>query len=228
MDQTSQRENRLKLLSTWKSQSRRRSNSRERSITPENGPLLSKKAVNRRLSRGKNTLTIASAAVAGLDRLTANIVTPPMSEKEMPLDVAVPSAPCGSPRKVKCEGKENQMEISLPSTDMEIAVETKVTPPLPTINNNVNLEVDSVKVEQLIVGTTSVVIQENPQPSIEVDHSDLPFTAGDVVWAYITGFPLWPSLISLDPENLFTKTKSMIFVLLLIIYIFIPNLIFVQ
>jgi len=213
MDQTSQRENRLKLLSTWKSQGRRKSNSRERSITPENGPLLSKKAVNnRRLSRGKNTLTIASAeqsaAVAGLDRLTANIVTPPLSEKEMPLDVALPSAPCGSPRKVKCEGKENQTEISLPSTDMEIAVETKVTPPLPTINNNVNLEVDSVKVELLAVGTTRVVIQENPQPSIQVDHSDLPFTAGDVVWAYITGFPLWPSLISLDPENLFTKTKS--------------------
>jgi hypothetical protein len=239
MDQTAfQRENRLKLLSTWKTQNKRRSNSRERSTTPENGPQLSKKintVNNRRLSRGKNALTpIASAeqsAGAGLDSLAAIIVTPPLSEKEMPLQVAVQSALFGSPKKVDCEGKENQMEISLPTAmAMEIATESNVTanPVPPTINNNVIAEEGFEKAEY-VFGTTPVVIQQNPQPVIQQeDQSDLPYTSGDVVWAYINGFPLWPSLVSVDPEeNIFTKTRSMMYILYLLLLISICLKIFI-
>lgn len=39
----------------------------------------------------------------------------------------------------------------------------------------------------------------------------LPFVIGDLVWAYISGYPLWPSLITQDPiEFLYTKTRSKI------------------
>jgi len=35
------------------------------------------------------------------------------------------------------------------------------------------------------------------------------YTTGDLVWAYVSGYPLWPSVISFSPgENLFSKLTS--------------------
>jgi len=48
------------------------------------------------------------------------------------------------------------------------------------------------------------------EPVITVGHDEyLLYSTGDLVWAYISGYPLWPSLISFAPgEHLFTKLTS--------------------
>ena len=203
MDESSQGENKIKSLATWQSQSEfMESNSRGRSSTPENGSDTS-------LSPGKTFPIDHAQSAAELYRLT---VTPPLSEKELPLmDVPMPSDDCFSlTSKVNCEEAENQMEILLTLMVVKIEAET-VTPTTPFANNNVtNPEVGSVKVEP-IVRPTSVVTEESPQPIIHEDHSELSFTAGDAVWGFLSGYPLWPSLVTVDPvDNVFTKTKSMI------------------
>lgn len=59
----------------------------------------------------------------------------------------------------------------------------------------------------------------NPLPLINSD-LNLPFTIGDLVWAYISGYPLWPSLITQDPvDSLYSKTRSK-FLFCFIIYKF--------
>lgn len=41
-----------------------------------------------------------------------------------------------------------------------------------------------------------------------IENLNLPFGIGDLVWAYISGYPLWPSLITPDPlDLLYTKTR---------------------
>jgi len=205
MDETSQGENKIKSLATCQSQSEcMESNSRGRSSThlTENGSDTS-------LSPGKTSPIDHALSAAELYRFT---VTPPLSEKEMPLtDVPMPSDDYfSSPSKVNCEEAENQMEISLTLMVVKIEAET-VTPTSPSVNNNVtNPEDGCVKVEPE-VGPTSVAIQESPQPTIHEDHSELSFTTGDAVWGFLSGYPLWPSLVTVDPvENIFTKTKCMI------------------
>lgn len=48
-------------------------------------------------------------------------------------------------------------------------------------------------------------------PSVVDSLLSLPFAIGDLVWAYISGYPLWPSLITPDPvESIYTKTRSML------------------
>ena len=40
-------------------------------------------------------------------------------------------------------------------------------------------------------------------------NTNLEYAEGDLVWAFISGYPLWPSLITADPEEgVYTKQKS--------------------
>lgn len=62
--------------------------------------------------------------------------------------------------------------------------------------------------------------EENSLPTCLADPS-LPFQIGDLVWAYISGYPLWPSLITPDPlESLYTKTRSIAFLNICIFKLF--------
>jgi hypothetical protein len=100
---------------------------------------------------------------------------------------------------------------------MDLTAETKA----PTIKNNALIPAEASYVkDEPEDGILYFVIQENPQPAIQQeDQSDLPFTAGDVVWAYVNGFPLWPSLVTVDREGkIFTKTRSMTYFILIFVH----------
>ena len=215
------KEARLKLLSEWKNKNRRRSVSTERSTTPTNGAKELKKsnANNKRQSRTRKTKeNLTSTAVivepsVGLVCLNTAPITPPLSEKEVSLEVAIPSLAYSSPKKASSEGKENQMGAAVTLMDIEVSTESvsrAIQVVSPINNNNPESSAERKPIDGKL--PPKVVKQESPPLIDEEFPSDLPYSTGDVVWAYISGFPLWPSLISVDPtENKFTKTKSNVF-----------------
>lgn len=66
--------------------------------------------------------------------------------------------------------------------------------------------------EHLETSETELIKTEKGDQVLIVDDPTLPLRRGDIVWAYISGYPLWPSLITVDPlENQYTKIKCKLY-----------------
>ena len=104
-----------------------------------------------------------------------------------------------SPAKIS-EDKENKLSTNDDLQQSDITAET--------VPNN-NFTVDD-NVDQLEATANLKDIKKEIQPqALEIKDLNLPFVIGDLVWAYISGYPLWPSLITQDPvESIYTKTRS--------------------
>ena len=79
------------------------------------------------------------------------------------------------------------------------------------INSN-GIGLPGIKVIACPTGSAVHELEESSdnEPAITVGHDEyLLYSTGDLVWAYVSGYPLWPSLISFAPgEHLFTKLTS--------------------
>ena len=104
------------------------------------------------------------------------------------------------------EDKENKHQNA---DELQVMNPLNLKVELTTRNNN-TIDTDANQSEaSATVTDLDVVVKEETKPSV-VD-LNLPFTVGDIVWAHINGYPLWPSIITEDPlENLYTKTGSKI------------------
>ena len=137
--------------------------------------------------------------------------------------VEMSSTDHGLQKEASNEDKENQMYLAAKPMDIETAM-----PVVSSINNNIHP--GSVVARKPIDGNVAptLVKQDNPAPiDSEVPYTDLTYSVGDVVWAYIFSSPLWPALISIDPtENVFTKIKSRfiivtsLFCIILLMFVF--------
>lgn len=79
-----------------------------------------------------------------------------------------------------------------------------------TTSNNNTIDSNPYQSTEASSVNNSVVVKEEEIRPLPIVDLGLPFTIGDLVWAYISGYPLWPSLITPDPlDNLYTKTRGM-------------------
>jgi hypothetical protein len=101
------------------------------------------------------------------------------------------------------EDKENKL---LTYDDLQLHVQSDITKVESVPNNNTTVDNN---VNQLEATTDLKDNNKEMSPVLEVQDLNLPFAIGDLVWAYISGYPLWPSLITPDPkDSLYTKTRS--------------------
>lgn len=104
------------------------------------------------------------------------------------------------------EDKENKL---ITYDDLQLHVQSDITKVESVPNNNTTVDNN---VNQLEATTDLKDNNKEMSPVLEVQDLNLPFAIGDLVWAYISGYPLWPSLITPDPEeSLYTKTRSKYF-----------------
>ena len=99
-------------------------------------------------------------------------------------------------------------------TDHDFAEETSFHNPHPSPSVSSDVEIEKSNSNQpsstLPLTASSAVDELKEEPS----HSDghLSYSVGDIVWAYTSGYPLWPSVVSVAPaENLFTRVKGISF-----------------
>ncbi len=92
---------------------------------------------------------------------------------------------------------------------MQLDVQSDITKVESVPNNNTTVDNN---VNQLEATTDLKDNNKEMSPVLEVQDLNLPFVIGDLVWAYISGYPLWPSLITPDPVgSIYTKTRSEFF-----------------
>lgn len=187
MNDDNAKSRRLMLISKWKSLSRK-SLLRERSLTPEMQPESHTKNVKRSSKTREYLTPIAneSTSISGKQPLTV-VDTKSLARV--------------------CEDKENKLLSSDNFQLNNLKVDT-----VPTINSviddrTINHLETFANLNDDIEGKTHLEVLA---ADVTLDLS-LPFVIGDLVWAYISGYPLWPSLITQDPiEFLYTKTRSKI------------------
>ena len=118
-------------------------------------------------------------------KISERVCFAPLSADQPPCNIseensAVPAVKIKKTR-IKKKGKENNSESDSQCLPAEIKSET---------NNCETTEISEKPVDSL--------------PNIDLEYAE-----GDLVWAFIPGYPLWPSLITLDPdEGLYTKLRS--------------------
>ena len=131
-----------------------------------------------------------------------------------------PSFYCRSPLGEAVD-KENQQDIKMEVLDQEPDI-LPAHDKLQINNNNISPspEPGQQQQENLLVNGTATVSSETdqpaeeqvlqPQPDGDAADDSFAFALGDVVWAYVSGCPLWPALISKDEANggLYTKLRS--------------------
>ncbi|KAK4025415.1 histone-lysine N-methyltransferase NSD2 isoform X1 [Daphnia magna] len=184
MNDDNAKSRRLMLISKWKSLSRK-SLLRERSLTPEMQPESHTKNVKRSSKTREYLTPIAneSTSISGKQPLTV-VDTKSLARV--------------------CEDKENKLLSSDNFQLNNLKVDT-----VPTINSviddrTINHFETFANLNDDIEGKTHLEVLA---ADVTLDLS-LPFVIGDLVWAYISGYPLWPSLITQDPiEFLYTKTR---------------------
>jgi|688.fasta_scaffold452585_2 hypothetical protein len=110
-----------------------------------------------------------------------------------------------SPVKIN-EDKENKL---LTNEDLQLHVQSEIPKVESVPNNNCTVE-DNVDQLETVNSDLKDNLKETQPSAFEIQNLNLPFAIGDLVWAYISGYPLWPSLITQDPlESVYTKTRSM-------------------
>jgi len=75
--------------------------------------------------------------------------------------------------------------------------------------NNFDSGNHSISSDIVSKNNNSDILESGDKSNDSSMNTDLEYSEGDLVWAYICGYPLWPSLITVDPEEgVYTKTRS--------------------
>lgn len=91
---------------------------------------------------------------------------------------------------------------------MQLQVQSDITKFESVPNNNSTVDNNVIQQNEATTDLKDNNKEIKP-PVLEIQGLNLPFVIGDLVWAYISGYPLWPSLITQDPvESIYTKTRS--------------------
>ena len=111
---------------------------------------------------------------------------------------------CSSP-KIQSEVENSSSIVSEPvnnNTDFNVSDTVRHAVPATIVMEKKSEDINEEKPEYMEEKskTTTTVLDYND--------ATLPFRLGDIVWAYISGYPLWPAMITCDPlENLFIKSQ---------------------
>lgn len=104
--------------------------------------------------------------------------------------------------------KENKAEVSIPPIIDADDLPTMADEKAPVDNTNQqNDALDDLPLSNIAIEEeTSKATDE-----IMAKEDEVPFAVGDLVWAFIPGSPLWPSLITLDGvDGIHMKLKGII------------------
>lgn len=233
MDTKDVKNQRLSLIAKWRNNGRR-STSRERSSSPK----FLEATVKKKLRKSNPDRECLAAIVLEPE---VNVSSKP-SRKRSKSNATAPKFvssiltqtnqfPVNIFSRVQAQNDEKENTSCHINAKIQTEMENPSSPLPEPVNNNTKFDATDTtslifptiivleeKTEDAVGGKPEHIEEKDKADPVMDDYLNLPLKVGDIVWAYISGYPLWPAMITYDPlENLFIKSQCKLYLLMLLL-----------